>query len=167
MNTDDLQLVLVRYGSDTGLISLAAGAILCHTVDTGDGGLEWPRDIPLVDFSEEDRFTRMLGQNPEEPNHNWEDVLRYVLDHREELESIEQPIAAPCTRVVTMRVACLVEDAEDVRQSLFNSDNQPCWYYDHNCPLGPVQVGIRLPTAAEEEDACEDLDVEEADEKTD
>ena len=85
MNEEDMQLVLVRYGSDTGLISLCARAILCHTVETGDSGLEWPKDIPVVDFSEESRFTRLLGRGSEEPQHNWDDVLRYVLEHQREL----------------------------------------------------------------------------------
>jgi hypothetical protein len=85
VNLNDLQLVLVRYGSDTGLVSIAARSILCHTVDTGDGGIEWPRDIPLVDFSDESRFTVLLGQDADEPQHDWEDVLAYVLNHLGEL----------------------------------------------------------------------------------
>ena len=161
MNDEDLQLVLVRYGSDTGLISLAAQAILCHTVETGDGGLEWPKGIPLVDFSDESRFTRLLGQDPNEPQHNWEDVLRYVLEHRLELGLGEHFIAqSPCTRVVTMQVACTADDAEDVKRSLFD-ESGPCWYLDHNCPLGPIKVTIRLPTAVEEVAARDALDVEE------
>ncbi len=165
MNINDLNLVLVRYGSDTGVISLTARAILCHTIETGDGGLEWPKTIPIVDFSNEEKFTLLLGQNPEEPEHDWDDVLQYVLEHERELELVGKPTTIqPCTRVVTMRVACMAEDAEDVKQSLYNPDNQPCWYYDHNCPLGPIKVGIHLPTAADESAARECLDVEETDE---
>jgi hypothetical protein len=161
MNEEDLQLVLVRYGSDTGLISLRARAILCHTVDSGDGGLEWPKDIPVVDFSEEGRFTRLLGQDRDEPQHNWEDVLNYVLDHTGELGLADHPVAIePHTRVVTMQVACMAEDAEDVKQSLFN-EKGGCWYFDNDCPLGPIRVGIRLPTAVEEVAACDALDANE------
>jgi len=161
MNIEDLQLVLVRYGSDTGLISLAAQAILCHTVDSGDGGLEWPKGIPVADFSEESRFTRLLGQDPDEPRHNWEDVLAYVLNHQRELGLGEHFVAqSPCTRVVTMQVACMAEDAEDVKQSLFDEKGQ-CWYFDNNCPLGPIKVGIRLPTAVEEVAARDSLDADE------
>ena len=161
MNEQDLQLVLVRYGADTGLISLAAQAILCHTVGSGDGGMEWPKGIPLVDFSDENRFTRLLGQDPDEPRHNWEDVLHYVLNHTGELGLAGYSVAIePCTRVVTMQVACMAEDAEDVKQSLFDEKGQ-CWYFDNNCPLGPIKVGIRLPTAVEEVAARDALDAEE------
>ena len=163
MNIEDLQLALVRYGSDTGLISLAAQAILCHTVGSGDGGLEWPKGIPVVDLSEESRFTKLLGQDPDEPRHNWEDVLDYVLNHQRELGLGDHFVAeSPCTRVVTMQVACMAEDAEDVQQSLFD-ENGPCWYLDHHCPLGPVKVGIRLPTAIEEVAARDALDVDDTD----
>ena len=162
MDMNELQLVLVRYGSDTGLISLAARSILCHTVETNDGGLEWPKGIPVVDFSDEDKFTLLLGQDPEEPDHDWDDVLRYVLDHAGELDLIKQPIVtSPYIRIVTMDVACLAEDAQDIKESLFNSTSQPCWYCDHNCPLGPIRVDIRFPTAAEEAAAREALDVNE------
>jgi len=168
MKEEDLQLVLVRYGSDTGLISLAAQAILCHTVDNGDDGLEWPKDIPVVDFSEESRFKRLLGQDPDEPQHNWDDVLCYVLDHAEEIISGgRRPVTEFCTRVVTMRVACLAEDAEDVRLSLFGPEDRPCWYYGHDCPLGPVLVDVRLPTTAEEVAARDALDVEETGQEAD
>ena len=162
MNEEDMQLVLVRYGSDTGLISLAAQAILCHTVETADGGLEWPRGIPVVDFSEESRLTRMLGQNPDEPEHNWEDVLQYVLEHQRELGLGEHFLAdSPCTRIVTMQVACMAEDAEDVKRSLFDEGGR-CWYLDHHCPLGPIKVGIRRPNAVEEVAARDALDADEA-----
>ena len=165
MNTEDLQLVLVRYSSDTGLISLAAQAILCHTVDSGDGGLEWPKGIPVADFSEESRFTRLLGQDPDEPRHNWEDVLAYVLSHQRELGLGDHFVAqSPCTRVVTMQVACMAEDAEDVKQSLFDEKGQ-CWYLDHHCPLGPIKVGIRLPTAVEEVAARDALDADETNQR--
>ena len=161
MDERDLQLVLVRYGSDTGLISLAAQSLLCHTVETGDSGLEWPKNVPVVDFSEEDRFSRLLGQDPDGPEHNWDDVLQYVLVHRQELglgePSVVQP---PLTRIVTMQVACLAEDAEDVKRSLFK-DRGRCWYYDHHCPLGPIQVAVRLPTAIEEFAARKSLDADE------
>ena len=60
---------------------MAARAILCHTVETGDGGLEWPKDVPVVDFSDESQFTRLMGQAPDNPEHNWEDVLRHVLGY--------------------------------------------------------------------------------------
>ena len=161
MNEEDLQLVLVRYGSDTGLISIRAQAILCHTVETGDGGLEWPKGIPVVDFSDESRFTRLLGQDPGEPQHNWEDVLRYVLDHQQELGLNEQFVAtSPCTRIVTMQVACMAEDAEDVKRSLFD-ETERCWYLDHHCPMGPIKVGIRLPTPVEEVAARDALDADE------
>jgi hypothetical protein len=160
MNTEDLQLVLVRYGSDTGLISLAAQAILCHTVDSGDGGLEWPKGIPVADFSEESRFTRLLGQDPDEPRHNWEDVLAYVLNHTEPGLAGYSVAIEPHTRVVTMQVACMAEDAEDVKQSLFDESGR-CWYLDHHCPLGPIKVGIRVPTAIEEVAARDALDAEE------
>jgi len=167
MNEEDLQLVLVRYGSDTGLISLRAQAILCHTVETGDGGLEWPKGIPVVDFSEESRFTRLLGQDPEEPQHNWEDVLKYALEHQRELGLGEHFAAqSPCTRIVTMQVACMAEDAEDVKRSLFD-EMERCWYLDHHCPLGPIKVGIRLPTAVEEVAARDALDVDEMGEEAD
>ena len=163
MNEEDLQLVLARYGSDTGLISLRAQAILCHTVETGDGGLEWPKGIPVVDFSEESRFTKLLGQDPDEPQHNWEDVLRYVLEHQQELGLGEHFVAqSPSTRIVTMQVACMAEDAEDVKRSLFD-ESGPCWYLDHHCPLGPIKVGIRLPTSVEEVAARDALDAEEVD----
>ena len=161
MNEEDLQLILVRYGSDTGLISLAAQAILCHTVETADGGLEWPKGVPIVDFSEESRFTKLLGQDPDEPQHNWEDVLRYVLEHQRELGLGEYFLAqSPHTRIVTMRVACMAEDAEEVKRSLFDESGR-CWYLDHNCPLGPIQVAIRLPTAVEEVAARDALDADE------
>ena len=161
MNEEDLQLVLVRYGSDTGLISLAARAILCHTIEDGDGGLEWPKGIPVVDFSEESRFTRLLGQDSDEPRHNWEDVLTYVLDHARELGLAEHSLAIePHTRVVTMQVACMAEDAEDVKQSLFDEKGR-CWYFDNHCPLGSIKVGIRLPTAVEEVAARDALDADE------
>ena len=164
MNSEDLQLVLVRYGSDTWLISLAARAILCHTVEAGDGGLAWPKGIPVVDFSDESKFTLALGQDPEVPEHNWDDVLQYVLGHTKELGlSWLSAAPEPCTRIVTMQVACLEEDASDVKDSLFNSGDQPCWYYDHNCQLGPILVDIRLPTAAEEAVARVALDVEDPD----
>jgi hypothetical protein len=167
MNIEDLQLALVRYGSDTGLISLAAQAILCHTVDSGDGGLEWPKGIPVVDFSEEGRFTRLLGQDPNEPRHNWEDVLHYVLNHTGELGLAGYSVAIePHTRVVTMQVACMAEDVEDVKQSLFDEKGQ-CWYLDHHCPLGPIKIGIRLPTAVEEVAARDALDVEEPEQEAD
>ena len=161
MNIDDLQLVLVRYGSDTGLISMAVQAILCHTVGSGDGGMEWPKGIPVVDFSEESKFTRLLGQDPDEPKHNWEDVLAYVLNHTGELGLAGYSVAIePCTRVVTMQVACMAEDAEDVKASLFEEKGQ-CWYFDNNCPLGPIKVAIRLPTAVEEVAARDSLDADE------
>ena len=165
MNIDDLQLVLVRYGSDTGLISLRARAILCHTVDSGDGGLEWPKGIPVVDFSEESRFTRLLGQDPDEPQHNWEDVLAYVLDHAGELGLAERSVAIePHTRVVTMQVSCMAEDADDVKRSLFDEKGR-CWYFDNDCPLGPIKVEIRLPSAVEEVAARDALDVDETGEE--
>ena len=161
MNEEDLQLILVRYGSDTGLISLRAQAILCHTVEIGDGGLEWPKGIPVVDFSKESRFTRLLGQDPNEPQHNWDDVLAYVLTHQRELGLGEHFIAdSPCTRIVTMQVSCMEEDAEDVKASLFD-DGGRCWYLDHHCPLGPIRVAIRLPTAIEEVAAADALDADE------
>ena len=161
MNEEELQLVLVRYGSDTGLISLAAQAILCHTVETGDGGLKWPKGIPVVDLSDESRFARLLGQDPNEPRHNWDDVLAYVLNHQRELGLGEHFIAdSPCTRIVTMQVSCMEEDAEDVKASLFDESGR-CWYLDHNCPLGPIRVAIRLPTAIEEVAAADALDADE------
>lgn len=161
MNEQDLQLVLVRYGSDTGLISLAAQALLCHTVDSGDGGLEWPKNVPVVDFGEEDRFSGLLGQDPDGPEHNWDDVLQYVLVHRQELGLGDSSLTrSPLTRVVTFQVACLAEDAEDVKRSLFGERGR-CWYYDHHCPLGPIQVAVRLPTAIEEFAARKSLDVDE------
>lgn len=167
MNEEDLQLVLVRYGSDTGLISLRAQAILCHTVETGDGGMEWPKGIPVVDFSEEGRFTRLLGQDPNEPQHNWEDVLQYVLNHQRALGLGDHSIAIkPHTRVVTMQVACMAEDAEDVKRSLFDESGR-CWYLDHHCPLGPIKVGIRLPTAIEEVAARDALDANETGKEAD
>ena len=67
-------------------------------------------------------------------------------------------------RLVTMQVACMVEDAEEVKRSLFDESGQ-CWYLDHHCPLGPIKVGIRLPTAVEEVAAREALDANEADEE--
>jgi hypothetical protein len=162
MDISDLQLVLVRYGSDTGLVSLAARSILCHTVETNDGGLEWPKGLPVVDFSDESKFTLLLGQDPEEPDHDWDDVLRYVLDHARKLDLIKKPIVTRSyTRIVTMTVACLAEDAQDVKRSLFAPDDGECWYLNHNCPLGPIRVGIRLPTAAEEAAARDALDVDE------
>jgi len=161
MSIDDLQLVLVRYGSDTGLISLRAGDILCHTVETGDGGLEWPKGVPVVDFSEEDRFTRLLGQDPDEPQHNWEDVLAYILAHVVELDLADHVVVEPDTRVVTMEVSCMADDAEDVKRSLFDASG-PCWYLDHHISLGPIQVAIRPPTAVEEAAARDALDVDEA-----
>ena len=161
MNIDDLQLVLVRFGADTGLVSLAAGAVLCHTVDCGEGGLEWPKDIPLADFSGGGRLTRLLGQEADEPRHNWEDVLQYVLGHRRELGLGEHFVAqSPCTRIITMQVACMAEDAEDVKLSLFGPEGKPCWYFDNDCPLGPIKVKVRLPTALEEVAARDALDVE-------
>jgi hypothetical protein len=161
MDQEDLRLVLVRYGSDTGLISLSAQAIVCHTVDRGDGGLEWPKGIPAVDFSDESRFTRLLGQDLGQPRHNWEDVLGYVLNHQQDLGLLNEPVMIePRTRVVTLRVACLAEDAEDVKHSLFD-ERGPCWYLDHHCPLGPIKVGVRSPTAAEETAAREALDAAE------
>ena len=167
MNEEDLQLVLVRYGSDTGLISLAAQAILCHTVETSDGGLEWPRGIPAVDFSDESRFSRLLGQDPNEPQHNWEDVLQYVLEHQRELGLREHAVTGRLhTRVVTMRVACMAEDAEDVKRSLFDESGR-CWYLDHHCPLGPIRVAIRLPTAIEEVAARDALDADETGKEAD
>jgi len=168
MNINDLQFILVRYGSDTGLISLAARAIVCHTVETGDGGLEWPRDIPIVDFSDESKFTRLLRQDPDEPRHNWDDVLQYVLAHAAEIISGGRPpVTEFYARVVTMQVACMAEDAEEVKLSLFGPDGRPCWYLDHNCPLGPIRVDIRLPTTAEEVDARDALDVEEPGQEAD
>ena len=167
MNEEDLQLVLVRYGLDTGLISLRAQVILCHTVETSDGGLEWPKGIPVVDFSDESRFTSLLGQDPDEPQHNWEDVLQYVLENQRELGLGEHFVAqSPCTRIVTMQVACMAEDAEDVKRSLFDESGQ-CWYLDHHCPLGPIKVGIRLPTAVEEVAARDALDVDVTDKEAD
>jgi hypothetical protein len=161
MKANDLRLVLVRYGSDTGLISLAARSILCHTVETNDGGLEWPKGIPVVDFADEGKFTQLLGQDPEEPDHDWDDVLRYVLDHAGELDLIKKPLVTKShTRIVTMQIACLAQDAQDVKQSMFNEEGR-CWYYDHDCPLGPIRVGICIPTAAEEAAAREALDVDE------
>jgi hypothetical protein len=70
----------------------------------------------------------------------------------------------PHTRVVTMRVACMAEDAEDVKRSLFDESGR-CWYLDHHCPLGPIKVGIRLPTAVEEVAARDALDVDETGEE--
>ena len=117
----------------------------------------------MVDFSDEDRFTRLVGQDPDEPRHNWDDILAYVLDHEEELHLAERPIAVtPYTRLVTMQVSCMAEDAEDVKRSLFDEGAGRCWYLDHNCPLGPIRVGVRLPTDVEELAARDGLDVEEA-----
>ena len=66
------------------------------------------------------------------------------------------------TRIITLNVTCLEEDAEDVKVSLFNpGSEQPSWYYDHNCPLGPVKVDLRLPTLEEEAAGREALDIEE------
>jgi len=161
MTEEDVKLVLVRYGSDTGLISLAARCILCHTIGTGDGDVAWPPGIPVVDFRDEGRFTRLLGQDPDEPRHNWDDVLAYVLEHAGELDLTAQPIAVtPYTRVVTMQVSCLVEDAEEVKRSLFDESARRCWYLGHHCALGPIRVGIRLPTDVEELAARDGLDAD-------
>ena len=164
MNISDLQLVLVRYGSDSGLISIAARSILCHTVDIGDGGIEWPRDIPVVDFSDESRFTVLIGQDADEPQHGWEDVLAYVLNHLGELGVAGHYVAIePCTRIVTMQVSCMAEDAQDVKRSLFDEKKALCWYLAHDIALGPIKVEIRLPTAVEEVAARDALDVDAAD----
>lgn len=71
------------------------------------------------------------------------------------------PAESPRTRIVSMQVAVLAEDAEEVQQSLYAPDDKHCWYYGHNCPLGPIQVAIRLPTEDEDSAAREDLDVDE------
>ena len=69
------------------------------------------------------------------------------------------------TRIVVVQVTCLAEDAEDVKASLFNPDSrQPSWYYDHNCPLGPIKVEVRQPTRDEEVSGCKALDIEEREE---
>ena len=70
------------------------------------------------------------------------------------------------TRIITMTVACLVEDAEEVKHSLFTPDGKAdghCWFYDHNCPLANITVSDRASTAEEERTACENLDVPEED----
>jgi hypothetical protein len=72
-------------------------------------------------------------------------------------------VAKSRTRVITMRVACLAEDVEEVKNSLFTPDGQGggrCWFYDHNCPLADIKVTDRAPTPQEEQEACENLDVE-------
>ena len=66
------------------------------------------------------------------------------------------------TRIIEMKVACLAEDVEEVKGSLFTPDGQGdghCWFYDHNCPLADIRVTDREPTAAEESSACDNLDV--------
>ena len=66
-----------------------------------------------------------------------------------------------CIRIVALEVACMAEDAEDVKRSLFNPDStQPSWYYDHGIALGPVQVSARRPTKPEDVRARQALDVE-------
>ena len=123
MNEEDLQLILVRYGSDTGLISLAAQAILCHTVETADGGLEWPKGVPIVDFSEESRFTKLLGQDPDEPQHNWEDVLQYVLEHQRELGLGEYFLAQLTTAsMVVTRTLFFIEVSIPIQTHLLSID---------------------------------------------
>jgi len=78
----------------------------------------------------------------------------------EEMELLEDHIIARSahTRVVTMQVSCMAEDAEEVRASLFHETGR-CWFFDHDCPLGLIKVDVRLPTAVEEAKACETLDV--------
>lgn len=76
--------------------------------------------------------------------------------------SDDAPGSRQYTRIITLNVTCLEEDAEDIKVSLFNPDSgQPSWYYDHDCPLGPVKVDLRLPTPEEETAGREALDIEE------
>ena len=66
-------------------------------------------------------------------------------------------------RIITMTVACLAEDAEEVKRSLFSPDavaDGHCWFYDHNCPLADITVTDREPTEQEERSACENLDID-------
>ena len=72
---------------------------------------------------------------------------------------------SPRTRVVTMQVAVLAEDAEQVQQSLYAPDDKHSWYYGHCCPLGPIQVATRLPTADEDSAARENLNADETEQK--
>jgi len=66
-----------------------------------------------------------------------------------------------CIRIVTLEVACMAADVEDVKTSLFNPDStQPSWYYDHSISLGPVKVSDREPSESEDARAREALDVE-------
>ena len=66
----------------------------------------------------------------------------------------------PRTRKITMTVFCLEEDAADVKRDLFDDSNSDCWFFGSDFPLTNIKVDISEPTAEENEQAVEELDVE-------
>jgi tRNA pseudouridine-54 N-methylase len=58
-----------------------------------------------------------------------------------------------------MTVFCLEEDGEDVKSQLFDNDNPDCFFLSNDCPLTNIKVEILEPTAEEDRQACENLDV--------
>jgi hypothetical protein len=91
--------------------------------------------------------------------------LKQSINHPKETPNDKtHPTSKPPISIVTLQVACLAEDAEDVKGSLFNSEDENCWYLGNNYPLGPIHVGIRQPTDDEEARALASLENEDDDE---
>jgi len=64
------------------------------------------------------------------------------------------------TRKVTMTVFCLEEDVEQVKESLINTDGScDSWFFGSDCPLTTIKVEVSEPTAEEDRDACDNLEV--------
>lgn len=67
------------------------------------------------------------------------------------------------TRKVTMTVFCLEEDVEQVKESLFSVRDPTAvddsWFFGSDCPLTSIKVEVSEPTAEEDRDACDNLEV--------
>lgn len=63
-------------------------------------------------------------------------------------------IIMPRTRKIVMTVFCLEEDADSVKESLFNenkiSNIASCWFYGHDCPLNGITINVLEPTEDED-----------------
>ena len=87
---------------------------------------------------------RCLARTPTSPATTGMTSCPYVLEHRRigPGEHVRSPVSrAP---VVTMQVACMAEDAEDVKQSLFDESGR-CWYLGNIAPWDPSRSGFACP----------------------
>jgi len=83
-----LKLVLVKFGSDIGLLSFVAKDCFAYTyqVESGEENVFWNEQLPIIDFSNINDFMMLIGKKFDPVIHDWDFVANYVLNNYKQLK---------------------------------------------------------------------------------